>query len=147
MTQVTTFAHELSEARPRRGTAAVARAPRNGTAPPRPAASRASPRAGSSGPALSHYRLHSLVHGVGNLYNNTNVETFRIVSMSVSEWIIETKTNEILDLPQKYTTLCDKAKILQEKQTFAEWNIECNFHIHKYVCKNCDKNKLNIVFY
>ncbi|KAF9409427.1 hypothetical protein HW555_011202, partial [Spodoptera exigua] len=32
--QVTTFAHELSEARPRRGTAAVARAPRNGTKPP-----------------------------------------------------------------------------------------------------------------
>lgn len=35
VTQVTTFAHELSEARPRRGTAAAARAPRNGTHPRR----------------------------------------------------------------------------------------------------------------
>lgn len=34
MTQIITFVHELSEARPLRGTAAVARAPRNGTEAP-----------------------------------------------------------------------------------------------------------------
>lgn len=55
MTQIITFVHELSEARPLRGTAAVARAPRNGTeAPAASRRPRTYPQTSEPAAALSH---------------------------------------------------------------------------------------------